>query len=231
MTTTPLLEIVSSGPALALVHPPSRLPRWGEAACRTPEIVIVDAGRWFHQSLVEDARIGSINLHVCVDGQAALRLARRFRADAWLVNTDLPDTDGFDLVASLLPRIRRAAIDPLIGGVLPSVDDAGHSRHDGVFLVAAHYRLADEQRALASGANGYLVRPWDMDVLDIVLNGREATGRRSESVVCGTATAAAGPQKGSPPASETLASSPSDTSGPAVFPAVLQAARLTIPLR
>jgi PleD family two-component response regulator len=137
---------------------------------RPPEIVIVDPDCEPYESLMELARGGAIGLHACVDGQAALRLARRFRADLWLVNTDLPDIDGFDLVTAILPRIRQAALDPSVAGVPTSLSAAGAGRHDGVFLVASRYRLDDEQRALASGASGYLVRPLDADLLRAVLH-------------------------------------------------------------
>ena len=144
---------------------PTRVHPRIDAHARPPEIVIVSSDCTPYQALVESARGGAIGLHVCIDGQAALRLAGRFRADAWLVSIDLPDIDGFDLVAALLPRIRRAALDPLIGGVPTSLADAGLGQHDGVFLVADRYRLEDEQQALACGASGYLIGPVNPDLL------------------------------------------------------------------
>jgi response regulator of citrate/malate metabolism len=35
----------------------------------------------------------------------------------------------------------------------------------GIFIVSDTYRLEDEQRALASGVAGYLVRPITLDVI------------------------------------------------------------------
>ena len=50
-------------------------------------------------------------------------------------------------------------MDPLLGGAHISLDHVGEGKRSGVFVVAENYRLEDEQRALASGAAGYLVGP------------------------------------------------------------------------
>jgi hypothetical protein len=55
------------------------------------EIVIVDADYARYEDFIEAARQGALSLHFCVDARSAVRLARRFRADVWLVTTTLPD--------------------------------------------------------------------------------------------------------------------------------------------
>ena len=55
------------------------------------EIVIVDSACERYADFIAAAEAGDVGLHFCVDGQSAVRLARRFRADVWLVAGDLPD--------------------------------------------------------------------------------------------------------------------------------------------
>jgi PleD family two-component response regulator len=111
------------------------------------------------------AAAGTVGVHVCIDARSAVRLARRFRADCWLVATDLPDMSGFDLLEMLLPHVLQAEVDPLRSGAVRSLADRAAVRRGGVFMVADSYSLADEQRALAAGVAGYLVRPVSLDVV------------------------------------------------------------------
>lgn len=106
---------------------------------RVAEIVVVDPMCERYADFVEAARAGTVGLHMCVDGRSAIRLSRRFRADAWLVAVDLPDMSGHDVVEML--------------------------ERPGIFLVADDYRPADEQRALAAGVAGFLVGRVTIDTL------------------------------------------------------------------
>jgi DNA-binding response OmpR family regulator len=129
------------------------------------EIVIVDATCDRYGDFVQAAQAGEVGLHFCVDGRSAVRLSRRFRADAWLVAADLPDMSGFDLLDMLSSHVLQGDVDPLLSGARISLDRVGHGRHSGIFIVSDTYRLEDEQRALASGVAGYLVRPITLDVI------------------------------------------------------------------
>jgi len=129
------------------------------------EIVIVDADYARYEDFIEAARQGVVSLHFCVDARSAVRLARRFRADVWLVNTTLPDMSGFDLLEMLAPHVMQGAVDPQISGARRSLDGVGKGMRSGIFLVSDAYRIEDEQRALASGVSGYLVRPVTIDVI------------------------------------------------------------------
>lgn len=129
------------------------------------EIVIVDSTCDRYADFVEAAQAGEVGLHFCVDGRSAMRLARRFRADAWLVATELADMSGFDLLAMLSPSILQGDVDPLIEGSRISLDRVGEGLRSGIFVVADSYSLEEEQRALASGVSGYLVRPITLDVI------------------------------------------------------------------
>lgn len=137
------------------------------------EIVIVDCSCDRYGDFVRAAQDGEVGLHFCVDGRSAVRLARRFRADAWLVSADLPDMSGFDLLDMLSPHVMQADVNPTLSGSRISLDRMGESVHAGIFIVSDVYRLADEQRALASGVAGYLVRPV---TLDVIRNARHPAG-------------------------------------------------------
>jgi len=129
------------------------------------EIVIVDASCERYADFVQAAQAGEVRLHFCVDGTSAIRLSRRFRADAWLVAVDLPDMSGFDLLEMLVPNVLQAEVDPLLGGSSSSLARVGEATRSGVFIVSDAYRVEDEQRALESGVSGYLVRPLTLDVM------------------------------------------------------------------
>ena len=129
------------------------------------EIVIVDSSCDAYGDFVRAAQAGEVGLHFCVDGRSAVRLARRFRADAWLVASDLPDMSGFDLVDMLSPHVLQGGVDPLRSGSRISLDHVGEGFRSGIFIVSDAYRLEDEQRALASGVAAFLVRPVTLDVI------------------------------------------------------------------
>lgn len=135
------------------------------AAVGIKEIVIVDSACEKYADFIAAAEGGEVGLHFCVDGQSAVRLARRFRADLWLVASELPDMSGFDLLDILMPCVSQGAVDPLLGGAPISLDHVGEGMRSGVFMVADSYRLDDEQRALASAAAGYLVGPVTIGML------------------------------------------------------------------
>lgn len=119
------------------------------AGGRLAEIVVVDPTCDRYGDFVRAARDGAVGLHLCVDGRSAMRLARRFGADAWIVAAELPDMSGYDLI-EMLDR-------------------------PGIFVVADAYRPEDEQRALAAGVAGYLVGP---TTLECVLESRRNGGVR-----------------------------------------------------
>ena len=135
------------------------------------EVVIVDSSCDQYGDFVRAAREGKISLHFCVDGRSAMRLARRFRADAWLVAAEPPDMSGFDLVDMLSPHVLQGDVDPLRAGARISLDRLGSDRHAAIFVVSDAYRIEDEQRALAAGVAGYLVRPVTLDLVHRDLEG------------------------------------------------------------
>jgi CheY-like chemotaxis protein len=129
------------------------------------EIVIVDSLFDRYSDFVAAASEGAVGLHFCNDGLSALKLARRFRGDIWLVSTELPDMSGFDLMPILLEHVQQGGVDPLLNGPRISLESLGVGFHPGVFMVSDLYRIEEEQRALASGSAGYLVRPITLDLV------------------------------------------------------------------
>ena len=129
------------------------------------EIVIVDPACDRYGDFVRAAQAGDVGLHFCCDGRSAVRMARRFRADVWLVSVELQDMSGFDLLEMLSPHIVQGDVDPMLAGSRISLGRIGEATRSAVFIVGDEYRLEEEQRALASGIAGYLVRPVTLDVV------------------------------------------------------------------
>ena len=129
------------------------------------EIVIVDPACDRYADFVQAARAGEVGLHFCSDGRSAVRMARRFRADVWLVSTELADMSGFGLLEMLSTHVVHGDVDPMLSGARISLGRLGEGPRSAIFMVADEYRLEDEQRALVSGIAGYLVRPITLDVI------------------------------------------------------------------
>jgi CheY-like chemotaxis protein len=132
---------------------------------RVPQIVIVAASCDRFADFVRAAQAGEIGLHFCINGHSAMRLARRFAADAWIVAADLPEMSGCDLVDMLSARVLQGDVDPPRFGARSSLDRAGESLHAAIFIVSDDYRIEDEHRALAAGIAGFIVHPVTLDVI------------------------------------------------------------------
>jgi len=152
-------------PNTSTMQPTAMIPAQQRTPVGVRDIVIVDASCDRYADFVSAAQAGELRLHFCVDATSAIRLSRRFRAAAWLVAVDLPDMSGFDLLDLLVPSVLQSDVDPLRGGSPRSLTSVGEGMRAGVFLVSDAYRVEDEQRALASGVAGYLVRPVTLDVI------------------------------------------------------------------
>lgn len=150
------------------------------------EIVIVDSVFDRYSDFVTAASEGAVGLHFCNDGLSSLKLARRFRGDIWLVSTNLPDMSGFDLLPILLEHVQRAGVDPLLKGPRISLDSLGNGLHAGVFMVSDLYSIEEEQRSLACGSAGYLVRPITLDLVKALRQpGHGLSGEASPSANIG----------------------------------------------
>ena len=140
---------------------------------KKPEIIVVDPACDRYAEFVQAAQEGEIGLHFCCDGQSAVRMAQRFRADIWLVNAELPDMSGFDLLDMLSPHVLQGAVDPLLSGSRISLDQIGFGMRSGIYVVSESYEVAEEQASLSAGIAGYLVHPVP---LNVIRSGREMQG-------------------------------------------------------
>jgi len=66
-----------------------------------PNVVVVDPRFDAYKPLATSARLGKLNLHFRATGADAIRLARRYRVDAWLIAPDLEDMSGQDFMELL----------------------------------------------------------------------------------------------------------------------------------
>lgn len=128
-------------------------------------VVIVDPAWDRYPDFVAAAAASRLELHFCSDARAALRLARRFQADAWLVSDNLPDMDGLDLVPLLADQVCQGQVDPLVRSTRRSAASQPRVGRGRVFFVAPHYSPDTEERSLAGGSAGYLVQPITIDLL------------------------------------------------------------------
>ena len=100
-------------------------------------VVVIDPQIDDYRCLIKPARNQLVRLTLTTTGGNALRLAPSFADAVWLVNTQLPDLDGFDLLEMLRSL-------------------------DGKFRIAMiddHYDQQHERRALQLGAIQYVCKP------------------------------------------------------------------------
>ena len=129
------------------------------------EVVIVDAECSRYGDVVAAAQDGLIGVHFCVDGRSAVRLSRQFRADLWVIASELPDMSGVDLIELLARHVHQADVDPLRSGASISLGQLDRVQRPAIFLIGDSYRPDDELRALSHGVSGYLVRPVSLETL------------------------------------------------------------------
>lgn len=153
------------------------VPQPADVRDRIAQIVIVAASCDRFGDFVRAAQAGEIGLHVCIDGHSAVRLAKRFAADAWIVAVDLPDMSGFDLVDMLSARLLADDVDPPRSRARLIHERGGEAVHAAIFTVSDDYRIEDEQRALAAGVAAFFVHPVTLDVIGDSLQHAAAAAR------------------------------------------------------
>lgn len=78
------------------------------------QLVVVDPDLHAYRTLVESAQSGELKLTLTSSGRSALRLLPSFIDATWVINTQLPDMSGFellDMLFSLQHKLRAAVID------------------------------------------------------------------------------------------------------------------------
>jgi two-component system response regulator QseB len=118
---------------------------WGEPGrevCVSSVLVIEDDGE-LGELLLRLLGDAGYEVALARDGQAGLHLALSRRPDLLIVDRRLPAIEGLDLIA----RLRRAAM------------------HAPAIVLTALGTVADRVAGLDSGAEDYLVKPFDVDEL------------------------------------------------------------------
>jgi len=106
-------------------------------------IVVVDSDPSSYGAILDAAARWQVSICFLPSGRAALRLPRQADDRLWIVNAQLPDISGFELLAVLQERSNRVR----------------------VIVVGDSYQVADELRACRSGAACYLCKPVDLTPL------------------------------------------------------------------
>ena len=108
-----------------------------------PQVFVVDANNNDYRELVDTMADEGYRLEVCTSGRAALRKDPANPPELWVVNMNLPDMSGPDLLSMLRWRY-------------PGVP---------ICLVSDDYRVEDEIAARCSGAEMYLCKPIESEWL------------------------------------------------------------------
>ena len=112
-----------------------------ERLAKTSRIVVVDPNLDDYRCLIEPARSQKVRFTLTSTGSGALRLVPSFADAVWLVSLQLPDMEGFELLAmirSLQEQLRTVVVDET-------------------------YDAERERRALESSAIQYVCKPVLLD--------------------------------------------------------------------
>lgn len=113
------------------------------AAKNVPQVFVVDANVGDYRDLAETMTDSGYRIELCPSGRAALRKDPAESPEMWVVNMNLPDMSGPDLLSMLRWRY-------------PGVP---------ICLVSDEYRVEDEISARCSGAELYLCKPLESEWL------------------------------------------------------------------
>lgn len=112
-------------------------------ATNQPQVFVVDANADDYSELRENMTQDGYRVEVCTSGRAALRHDPTNAPELWVVNMNLPDMSGPDLLSMLRWRY-------------PGVP---------ICLVSDQFRAEDEISARCSGAELYLCKPVESEWL------------------------------------------------------------------
>ena len=147
------------------------LPRPELLASSVPSVVVVDPRFDAYKALAASARLGKLSLHFRSSGAEAVKLARRLRANAWLIASELDDMSGHDLVTLLQSQL---AAHGCGGGKLAVIEAAPTG--------SRQWNISAGD-ARAAGADSPLSRPIAFRDLEALLG--LPTAERSEIVPAG----------------------------------------------
>ncbi|PRQ03868.1 Transcriptional activator protein CzcR [Enhygromyxa salina] len=114
-----------------------------------PRALIVDDCRFIADRVMRALEAKGFECTVATNGYAGLELVRGKRFDLVVLDVDTPMVDGF----SLLRHLRH---------------DAVHASAP-VLMLSSEPSLADRDRAVALGANGYMTKPLQLRPLNAMI--------------------------------------------------------------
>ena len=162
-----------------------RLPRLSapiesDDAAAMPVLLVVDDDQDTRVLLELALSMAGFHVITSADGTAALAAARRHAPDAILLDVMMPGMSGIDVVRAMRGDLALATIP--------------------VFLLSAHTEVDVVGAALLAGANGYIMKPFDVDLvaerLHVDLRARRMTnGQVPSPVTPGTSQPMAEPLK------------------------------------
>ncbi len=120
-----------------------------EAVAARGKILIVDDNKDAAEVLGEALDASGYETLVAFDAPAALEVVDDFRPDVMLIDIGLPVMDGYDLARQLRANPRLAATR--------------------LIAVTGYGQESDRQRAFAAGFNEHMVKPIDLDRLEVML--------------------------------------------------------------
>jgi DNA-binding response OmpR family regulator len=105
-------------------------------------VVVVDSQPSGYSTLVTLAEAQQWHTHFLTSGAAAIHIARRLRAELWMLHVSLPDMSGFELCEMLREQLEIAT----------------------TFMIANHYSADDERRSCGIGVHLYLCKELDQSL-------------------------------------------------------------------
>lgn len=126
------------------------------------DILIVEDNKELAEVLCDFLRAEGYIVSVADNGERALYMYERYGARLVILDIMLPDTDGFEV----LRRIRGNDNTPII-------------------IVSAKNEKEDKLNGLNLGADDYIEKPYDIDILIAKVSGIFKRRYQSDSIVCG----------------------------------------------
>jgi two-component system phosphate regulon response regulator PhoB len=150
---------VDPAPVERRVAPPTT-PAPRAADTTTPRVIVADDDATVVALVSTTLRNYGIECHAAANGQEALEMARDLQPDAIVLDLNMPQLDGFAVLAAL--RNERA------------------TRDVAVVILSARQQEADILRGFGLGADDYVVKPFNPMELAVRLK-RMIRGRRCEA--------------------------------------------------
>ncbi|WP_282020173.1 response regulator transcription factor [Planomicrobium okeanokoites] len=162
-TLTPLMEtftafFTSDEPVLAAAVSSSE-----NAAPKESFVLVIDADANFAAAVKETLEAQGVSVVIALDGKKGLEFFNTLLPQMVIVDRNLPDTDGFDLVSQ--------------------IHEAAKTRFLPIAVISADDRIENRIQAMEIGATDFIAKPVDIDFLTAYVRNRL---RSQEAISQGT---------------------------------------------